>query len=114
MRAGVSCAGSHCNCGFFGNAHVKVVLTQLFSTFLRKTKQARNGRHKHQELWISLCALEGILCKNAGIRLGGTGCRALTSLDIKRHVPVPLLLICLRGSVTLALERIDVDHDRMG
>ena len=28
-------------------------------------------------------------------------------------MPVPLLLVCLRGSVTLAFERIDVDHDRM-
>ena len=114
MRARVSCTGSHRNCSFFGNAHVKVVLTQLLSTFLRKAKQARNSRHKHQELWVSLCALEGILCKNAGIRLGRTGCRALTSLDVKRHVPVPLLLVCLRGSVALAFERIDVDHDRMG
>ena len=114
MRARVSRAGSHCNCSFFGNAHVKVVLSQFFSTFLRKTKQTRNSRHKHQELWVSLCALEGILCKNAGIRLGRTGCRALTSLDVKRHVPVPLLLVCLRRSVALAFERIDVDHDRMG
>ena len=29
-------------------------------------------------------------------------------------MPVPLLLVCLRGSVALAFERIDVDHDRMG
>ena len=28
-------------------------------------------------------------------------------------MPVPLLLVCLRGSVALALERIDVDHNRM-
>ena len=114
MRARVSCTGSHRNCSFFGNAHVKIVLSQFFSTFLRKTKQARNSRHKHQELWVSLCALEGILCENAGIRLGRTGCRALTSLNVKRHVPVPLLLVCLRGSVAFTLERVDVDHDRMG
>ena len=114
MRARVSRAGSHCNCSFFGNAHVKVVLSQFFSTFLRKAKQARNSRHKHQELWVSLCALERILCKNTGVRLGRGGCRALTSLDVKRHVPVPLLLVFLRGSVTFALECIDVDHDWMG
>ena len=113
MRTGVSCAGSHCNCGFLGNAHVKVVLSKLFSAFLRKAKQARNSRHEHQELRVSLRALERILCKNTGVRLGGTGCRALTSLDVKRHVPVPLLLVCLRGSVSLALKRIDVDHNRM-
>ena len=29
-------------------------------------------------------------------------------------MPVPLLLVCLRGSVAFTLERIDVNHDRMG
>ena len=29
-------------------------------------------------------------------------------------MPVPLLLVCLRGSVAFTLERVDVDHDRMG
>ena len=28
-------------------------------------------------------------------------------------MPVPLLLVCLRGSVALTLERIDVDHNRV-
>ena len=114
MRARVSRAGSHRNCSFFSNAHVKVVLSQLFSTFLRKAEKARNSRHEHQELRVILCALERILCEDAGVRLGGTGRRALTSLDVKRHVPVPLLLVCLRGSVAFTLERIDVNHDRMG
>ena len=109
----MSCAGSHCNCGFLGNTHVKVVFSKLFSTFLRKAEKARNSRHEHQELRVILCALERILCEDAGVRLGGTGRRALASLDVKRHVPVPLLLVCLRGSVSLALERIDVDHDWM-
>ena len=28
-------------------------------------------------------------------------------------MPVPLLLVCFRGSVAFTLERIDVDHNRM-
>ena len=105
-------AGSQCNGVLLCDSNVHKLLARLFADVLSETENGRGRRSYRANALVCRHFLQQVIFGQAVKALAAEIENALAGFGVKRHTPVPVLLVLFCGLVTLALLSHDVYRHR--
>lgn len=106
-------AGGQGDGGLLRDAHVQVVRAELAALVGAEAQGPGHAGCKHEEVAVRLGALEQVARRYGAIALPRPLVQGTARGKVEGCVVVPGLGVALCGSVALALQGVDVDHDGM-